>query len=55
MLKLDRSYRSIFLSFSFFLALITIVALPGSADAKNYKLKIGCLESPDGPNCKVLH
>jgi C4-dicarboxylate-binding protein DctP len=50
MLKLDRSYRSIFLSFSFFLALITIVALPGSADAKNYKLKIGCLESPDGPN-----
>ena len=27
-----------------------VISVSGSAEAKNYKLKIGCLESPDGPN-----
>ncbi|MDD9303286.1 MAG: TRAP transporter substrate-binding protein [Desulfobacter sp.] len=32
------------------LVLSAIFIVPVSADAKSYKLKIGCLESPDGPN-----
>jgi len=38
------------LTISILLVLTAIFIVPVSAEAKSYKLKIGCLESPDGPN-----
>ncbi|MFK5953294.1 MAG: TRAP transporter substrate-binding protein [Desulfobacterium sp.] len=50
MLTIERIHRNTLLTISIILVLTAIVIAPVSADAKNYKLKIGCLESPDGPN-----
>lgn len=46
----EKFHRNTLLTISILLVLTAFVMIPVSVNAKNYKLKIGCLESPDGPN-----
>lgn len=48
--KLNRTYRNLPVYFSLLMVFTAVISFSGPAQAKNYQLKIGCLESPDGPN-----